>query len=89
MLPLNTKDENDPNRPVKIKFVRNTAEGGENYGPDYPKKVAEVPFRRAATYVAQGRAVPADGDEALREVEESARAGGQLPQDEKKSGSKK
>lgn len=84
-MPLQTKDENDPKRLVKIKFIRNTAEDGVDYGPDYPKKVAEVPFHRAATYIRQGRAVPQDGDEELKEIVESAREGGQLPADDKKT----
>lgn len=82
-MPLQTRDENDPKRPVKIKFIRNTAEDGADYGPDYPKKVAEVPFHRAAAYIRNGRAVAVDGDEELKEVEESARAGGQLPEERK------
>ena len=81
MPPLKTEDENDPKRLVKIKFIRNTAEEGENYGPDYPKKTAQVPFHRAATYIRQGRAVAVDGDEELQEIEDSAREGGQLPAD--------
>lgn len=83
MPPLQTKDENDPKRPVKIKFIRNTAEDGVDYGPDYPKKVAEVPFHRAAGYIRNGRAVAVDSDEELQGVEESARAEGRLPEDKK------
>ena len=83
-MPLQTKDENDPKRPVKIKFVVNTSEGGEDYGPDYPKKVAQIPFHRAAGYIRQGRAVAQDGDEELQEVVESARDGGQLPEEKPK-----
>jgi hypothetical protein len=75
---LDTKGENDRTRPVKIKFVRNTTDDGVDYGPDYPKKVAEIPFHRAAAYIRQGRAEPADKDEELKEVAESARAAGQL-----------
>lgn len=82
-MPLETKDPNDPKRPVKIKFIRNTCDEGVDYGPDYPKKVAEVPFHRAAAYIRQGRAVAQDGDEQLKEIEESAREGGQLPEDKK------
>jgi len=78
-MPQTTKDENDPKRLVKVKFLRNTAEDGENYGPDYPKKTAQVPFHRAATYIRQGRAEAVDSDEELQEIEESAREGGQLP----------
>lgn len=85
MPPLQTKDENDPKREVKIKFVRNTSEGGEDYGPDYPKKTATVPFHRAATYIRQGRAVAVDGDEELKEVEDAAREDGRLPETEKAS----
>lgn len=83
-MPLATKDENDPKRLVKIKFVVNTSDGGEDYGPDYKKKVAEVPFHRAAGYIRQGRAVAVDGDEELAEVEESARTEGRLSDDKKK-----
>lgn len=78
-MPLQTKDENDPKRPVKIKFIRNTAHDGEDYGPDYPKKTAEMPFHRAATYIRQGRAEAVSSDEELQEVVEAAREGGQLP----------
>lgn len=81
MPPLQTKDETDPKRLVKIKFIRNTADDGEDYGPDYPKKTAEIPFHRAATYIRQGRALAASDDEALKEVEEGAREGGQLPEE--------
>jgi hypothetical protein len=81
---LQTRDEDDPKRLVKIKFVVNTSDGGEDYGPDYPKKVAQVPFHRAAAYIRQGRAEAVDKDEELQEIEESARAGGQLPDESKK-----
>lgn len=84
MPPLQTKDENDPKRPVKIKFIRNTAHDGTDYGPDYTKKVAEVPFHQAATYIRQGRAEAHDSDEELKDIQESAQAGGQLPADDKK-----
>ncbi len=83
-MPLKTTDENDPKRLVKIKFIRNTSDGGEDYGPDYPKKTAQVPFHRAAGYIRTGRAVAMDSDEALKEVEGSARADGNLPDDKKK-----
>lgn len=76
---LDTKrDENDRTRPVKIKFIVNTTDDGVDYGPDYPKKVAEVPFHRAAAYIRQGRAEAVDKDEELKEVEESARDAGRL-----------
>lgn len=75
---LETKDPNDPKRLVKIKFVRNTCDDGVDYGPDYPKKTGEVPFHRAAAYIRQGRAEAVSRDEALEEIEESARAAGQL-----------
>jgi hypothetical protein len=83
-MPLKTTDEDDPKRLVKIKFIVNTSDGGEDYGPDYPKKVAQVPFHRAAGYIRQGRAVAQDDDEALQEVVEAAREGGQLPEESKK-----
>ena len=83
-MPLETKDPNDPKREVKIKFIRNTAEDGEDYGPDYPKKTATVPFHRAATYIRQGRAEAVDSDEELQEVAETARDAGQLPENKKK-----
>jgi hypothetical protein len=70
-MPLKTTDENDPKRLVKIKFIVNTCDDGVDYGPDYPKKVAEVPFHRAAGYIRQGRAEAADSDEALKEVQEA------------------
>ncbi|HEU4595619.1 MAG TPA: hypothetical protein VFS10_10795 [Pyrinomonadaceae bacterium] len=76
---LDTKrDNNDRTRLVKIKFVRNTTDDGVDYGPDYPKKVAEVPFHRAAGYIRQGRAEAVDKDEELQEVEDSARDAGRL-----------
>ena len=78
-MPLATKDPNDPKRLVKIKFLRNTTDDGVDYGPDYPKKTAEVPFHRAATYIRQGRAEAVSDDDALQEVEEAARAADQLP----------
>ena len=84
MPPLKTDDENDPKRLVKIKFVRNTSEGGDDYGPDYKKKVAEVPFHRAAAYIRQGRAVAVDSDEELKGIEDSARDEGKLADDNKK-----
>jgi hypothetical protein len=83
MPPLQTKDENDPKRLVKIKFVRNTTDDGVDYGPDYPKKVAEVPFHRAAAYIRQGRAEAQDSDEGLKEIVEAARESGQLSEDSK------
>ena len=87
-MPQTTKDENDPKRLVKIKFIKNTSDGGEDYGPDYSKKTAEVPFHRAAAYIRQGRAEAVSDDEELQEVEEAAREGGQLPEKEKKTGKK-
>ena len=81
---LDTKGENDPKRPVKIKFIRNTCDEGVDYGPDYPKKVAEVPFHRAAGYIRQGRAEAVSKDDELLDVEESAKAGGQLSEDKTK-----
>lgn len=83
-MPLETKDPNDPKRLVKVRFIRNTAEDGENYGPDYPKKTAQVPFHRAATYIRQGRAEAVSDDDALQEVEEAARAADQLPDPKKR-----
>ena len=83
-MPLETKDPNDPKRLVKIKFIVNTSDDGEDYGPDYPKKVAQVPFHRAAGYIRQGRAVAQDSDEALQDVEETTRAAGTLPDEKKK-----
>lgn len=83
-MPQLTKDENDPNREVRVKFIRNTADDGENYGPEYPKKTATIPFRRAATYIRQGRAVAVDSDEELKEIEDAARDDGRLPEPDKK-----
>lgn len=83
-MPQTTKDENDPKRLVKIKFIRNTSDGGEDYGPDYKKKTAEVPFHRAAAYIAQGRAEAVSDDDQLQEIEESARDAGRLPDEKKK-----
>lgn len=81
---LSTKEANDPKRLVKIKFLRNTSDGGEDYGPDYKKQVAEVPFHRAQGYISTGRAEPVSRDEQLEEVAESAREAGRLPDDKKK-----
>ncbi len=80
-MPLKTTSEDDPQRLVKIKFIVNTSDGGEDYGPDYKKKVAEVPFHRAATYIRQGRAEAADGDEELNEIED-ATAAANAPEDD-------
>lgn len=85
-MPLKTTEDDDPKRLVKIKFVVNTCDDGVDYGPDYPKKVAEVPFHRAATYIRQGRAEAVSSDEELKEIEEGARESGQLP--EEKTGKK-
>lgn len=82
-MPLKTTDEDDPKRLVKIKFIVNTCDGGEDYGPDYKKKVAEVPFHRAATYVRQGRAEAVSGDEELHEIED-ATAEANAPEDDGK-----
>jgi len=80
---LNSRDGSDPKRPVKIKFIRNTSDGGTDYGPDYPKSVATVPFNRAQNYITSGRAVAASDDDELKEIEAAARAAGQLPDDKK------
>jgi hypothetical protein len=81
---LKTTDEDDPKRLVKIKFIVNTSDGGEDYGPDYPKKVAQVPFHRAATYIRQGRAEAVSADDELKEVQEATDAANQPPEDTKK-----
>ncbi len=83
-MPLKSTDEDDPKRLVKIKFIVNTSEGGEDYGPDYPKKVAEVPFHRAAAYIRQGRAEAQSADGELKEVQEAADAANQPPEETKK-----
>jgi hypothetical protein len=83
-MPLKTTEDDDPKRLVKIKFIVNTSDGGEDYGPDYPKKVAQVPFHRAAGYIRQGRAVAVDGDEELKEVQELTDAANQPPEETKK-----
>lgn len=84
-MPLKTQDENDPKRLVKIKFIRNTADDGVDYGPDYPKKVATVPFNRAQGYITTGRAEAAGDDDELKEIEEAAaREAGNLPDDKRK-----
>ena len=80
-MPLKTTEEDDPKRLVKIKFIVNTSDGGEDYGPDYPKKTAQVPFHRAAGYIRQGRAEAVSTDEELQEIEESVRDAGQLPEE--------
>jgi hypothetical protein len=84
-MPLKMTEDDDPKRLVKIKFIVNTAEGGEDYGPDYPKKVAEIPFHRAAAYIRQGRAVAQSADEELKEVQEATDAANQPPEETKKS----
>lgn len=73
-MPLKTTDEDDPKRLVKIKFIVNTCDEGVDYGPDYPRKVAQVPFHRAAGYIRQGRAEAVDSDEELREIEDATAA---------------
>jgi hypothetical protein len=83
-MPLKTTDEDDPKRLVKIKFIVNTCDDGVDYGPDYPKKVAEVPFHRAASYIRQGRAEAQSADEELKEVQELADAASQPAEDLKK-----
>lgn len=74
MPPLKTTEEDDPKRLVKIKFIVNTCDDGVDYGPDYPKKVAQVPFHRAAGYIRNGRAEAADSDEELRDIEDATTA---------------
>lgn len=82
---LETRDKNDPKRRlVKVRFLRNTCDDGVDYGPDYPKKVATVPFNRAQGYITTGRAEAAGDDDELKEIEEAARAAGNLPDDKKK-----
>lgn len=54
---LLNRDEGDP---MLLRFKRNTAYEGTDYGPDYPEEVAEVDEPWATTFIAQGRAVPAD-----------------------------
>lgn len=81
---LKTTEDDDPKRLVKIKFIVNTADDGEDYGPDYPKKVAQVPFHRAAGYIRQGRAVAVGSDEELKEVQETTDAANQPPEEAKK-----
>lgn len=82
---LETRDKNDPKRRmVKVRFLRNTCDDGVDYGPDYPKKVASVPFNRAQAYISSGRAEAAEDDEELQEIEEEARAAGNLPEEPKK-----
>lgn len=80
-MPLETtRDGNDPKRRlVKVRFLRNTCDDGVDYGPDYPKKVATVPFNRAQGYISTGRAEAAGDDDELKEIEEAARAAGNLP----------
>jgi hypothetical protein len=82
-MPLKTTDEDDPKRLVKIKFIVNTCDDGVDYGPDYPKKVAQVPFHRAASYIRQQRAEAVDSDEELREIED-ATVEANAPEDKKK-----
>jgi hypothetical protein len=82
---LSTKDNEDPKRRlVKVRFLRNTCDDGVDYGPDYPRKVATVPFNRAQGYITTGRAEAAGDDDELKEIEEAARAAGNLPEDKKK-----
>jgi hypothetical protein len=73
-MPLKTTDDDDPKRLVKIKFIVNTCDDGVDYGPDYPKKVAQVPFHRAAGYIRNGRAEAVDSDEELHDIEEATTA---------------
>lgn len=43
-----------------LRFKRNTAYKGTDYGPDYAEEVTEVDEPWATQFLAQGRAVPAD-----------------------------
>ncbi len=58
----------------RIRFTRNTCEGGVDYGPDYPEQVCELGSYRAAYYVRTGRAV-----EVAPEAEVQASAPADLP----------
>ncbi len=40
----------------RLKFIRNTCEGGVDFGPDYKEDTVEVPVHRANFYIQQGRA---------------------------------
>jgi hypothetical protein len=87
-MPLKSTDEDDPKRLVKIKFILNTCDDGVDYGPDYKKKVAEVPFHRAAGYIRQGRAEAVSGDEELHEIEDATLAAN-APEDDGKKNKKR
>lgn len=50
----------------KIKFIRNTAYKGADYGPDYAQSVADVEAAQADIWVFRGRAVPAPADKAVQ-----------------------
>lgn len=41
----------------RIRFTRNTCEGGVDYGPDYERDEVELNAYRAGVYVSEGRAV--------------------------------
>lgn len=47
----------DNSKTAKVKFVRNTCEGGIDYGPDYLDEAVNLPLGTATIYVEQGRAV--------------------------------
>jgi len=48
----------------RLRFVRNTAYGGSNYGPDYESDTADVDPRWAAAFIGQQRAVPVEDEKA-------------------------
>jgi hypothetical protein len=61
MPPVETVSETS-GKPKKLKFLRNTAYNGKDYGPDCESDTAEVDSRWAMVFLANGRAVEAGAE---------------------------
>jgi hypothetical protein len=59
MPPVEIQNEKGPT--TRLKFIRNTAYNGADYGPDYETDTCEVDSRYAPQFVANGRAVEVGG----------------------------
>lgn len=60
MPPIETVSETSGPK-KQLKFLRNTAYNGSNYGPDYESDTCEVDSRWAVVFLQNGRAVEANG----------------------------
>jgi hypothetical protein len=56
---------NDKGALRRLKFLRNTAYNGTDYGPDYPEQEADVDSRWSVVFLSNGRAVEAE-DKAMK-----------------------